>query len=90
MPPVPPAPPGFAPRPVDRAAALAAVDACLRAARAVGALTEARAHAAAAARREWRGPTRDRFDDASCRLDAEATALIGRLLDAAAAIEAGR
>jgi hypothetical protein len=82
---VPPVPP----TPADRAAADAAFDACLRAARAVGALTEARAHAAAVARREWRGPTRDRFDDESLRLDADAASLIGRLLAAAAAIEAG-
>jgi len=79
-------PPDLRPLPLDPAAVAAAIAACQRAANLLGALAEDRARAAAEARLEWRGPTRDAFDHATLRLDAEAAELVVELVRAGAAI----
>ena len=83
---MPPVPPGLVPLPVDRAAVEAAIAACLRAACCIETLTEVRARSGAAARQEWRGPTRERFDATSAGLDVEAAALVAELLGTTGAL----
>lgn len=85
---MPPVPPELQALPLDRAAVDAAIAACLRAARCIGALTEVRAGAGALARQEWRGPARERFDVTSAGLDAEAAELVAQLLGTTGALGA--
>lgn len=60
--------------------------ACRRAAWAVDAAADARARAAAAAQRGWRGPARDAFDADLARVQAEAADLAADLRRTAAAL----
>ena len=90
MPPVPTLPPALEPLRFDEAAAAASIDACHRAAAAVDEALAKRGRAAAAAREEWRGPFRDRFDDELAVLDGEAGRLVTDLRRAAARIGAAR
>jgi hypothetical protein len=76
---VPAVPPELQPVPLDAAAVAEAVGACQRAVGLVTALAEARAHAAARARLEWRGPSREEFDHSTRRLDDEAVELLADL-----------
>lgn len=82
----PPVPTGLQPLPLDGSAVVEAIEACRRAAGAIGDLADARARAAADARDEWRGTSRDVFDQAVAGLDAEAAHLMAELLGTAAAL----
>ena len=90
MPPPPTIPSALQPVPFDEAAAASAIDACNRAAAAVDHALSARQEAATAARAEWRGPFRDRFDDELGVLDRRAVVLAADLRRAAWTIGAAR
>jgi hypothetical protein len=82
-------PPGDEPLPFDSARALAAADACLRAAATLRAATAERHARAVTARARWLGRYRDQFDAQLARLEAEAAVLeeqlrrlAGSLIDA--------
>ena len=86
MPTVPPVPLELKPLPLDPAAVGEAVAVCQRAVGLLRTLVEVRGEAAAAARLEWRGPTRETFDHATVRLDAESVELVVELARAIGAL----
>ena len=79
-------PAGLRPLPLDAAAAAGAIAACQRSAGLVAALADARARAAAEARADWLGDTRDDFDRDALRLDVDAAELIAELARTAAGL----
>jgi uncharacterized protein YukE len=88
--PPPTTPPGLEPLRFDQQAALAAFDACTKAAVAVDAALAVRDQAAKVARLEWRGPARDEFDRDLRTLDQEAVTLAADLRRVASAIGTAR